>query len=266
MTINDFTVQLATAYPDAKLIGTSKGRTLRGDIETDHGTVQAYIKLLTVGDIAREALCSVLARKLNLPVPQPYYVFIDRVITGQSYNLHGIAFGLEQETMPFPRITDKAILAKELSKWPELNRCAAFDAWIANRDRIPNNLLFAGEHSFWMIDHDEALPSYLSASSPVGAQLFDIIKIGRSEHELYRVREQQIEFSERFKNIDWDEIRELVRESDLPESQKYFGSYISTLRERALHMRSILNSELGIKQLSIEFDGDTKGSNEVSKK
>lgn len=122
MTINDFKVQIATAYPDLQEVRTRKNRTLRGEIETDQGKIRAYIKLLTIGDVAKEALCSVLARKLHLPVPQPYYVYIDPKNTGQKFsNLHGIAFGSEEEILPLPRIKDPDIIKKQLLSWSELD-------------------------------------------------------------------------------------------------------------------------------------------------
>jgi hypothetical protein len=141
-----------------------------------------------------------------------------------------------------------------------------FDAWIANRDRLPNNLLFAGNHDFWMIDHEEALPGYLSSSSPVNAQLFEIIKKGKSEHELYQIREQMMSYANDYTQIDWENITELVRPSELQESEKYFGGYISQLRDRAMNMRSIVTAELGIKQTAIEFIGDTAKNSGVIKK
>ena len=52
MPINDFRVQLATAYSGLQRVGSGKGRTLRGRIETDEGSKMAYIKLLDIESIA----------------------------------------------------------------------------------------------------------------------------------------------------------------------------------------------------------------------
>lgn len=105
-----------------------------------------------------------------------------------------------------------------------------------------------------MIDHDDALPSYLTESSPVSTQLIELIKRGKSEHELYQTREHMMEFANKFLTIDWGEIKGLVRLEELPGSERYFGSYITFLKKRAEYMREILNAELGIKQLSINFE------------
>jgi hypothetical protein len=265
MTINDFRVQLATAYRGSQKVSTIKGRTLHGDIETETGRIRAYIKLLNIGDVAKEALCAVLARKLYLPVPQPFYVSIDATIAGQAVgNRYGIAFGLEDELLPFLRVRtyDGAIL-KELLKWPMLYRCATFDAWIGNRDRLPENLLFAGNHDFWMIDHEDALSGYLSSSSPVYSPLFEIIRNGKSEHELYQVRDQMMFYANAYTKINWEEIKSLVRPTQLPDSEEYFGSYIQQLSKRALNMRSIITAELGIRQLAMDIPSDSDKAKDV---
>lgn len=255
MLINKFQVQLATAYPDLQPLDTKKGRTLRGEIATDFGSVPAYIKLLNIGDVAKEAICAVLGRKLGLPIPQPYYVQVDPSFTGhQLANIHGVAFGLHAELILTPRIHDIALMRAQLRQWSELGKCAVFDAWIANRDRLPQNLLFEGNNGFWLIDHEEALPRHLSPMSPIGTQLFDLIKEDKSEHELYQEREKLARHAEAINQVDWKELIELVRPEHLPESDKYFGEYVVLLKERAENMYKIITAELGIKQMSIDFD------------
>jgi len=261
MLLNNFQVQLATAYPGAKQVDSPKGRTLFGEIRTDHGSVRAFIKLLTIGDIAREAICAVLARKLRLPVPQPYYVSIDPAITDLPLrNHHNIAFALEAELFPNPRIRDIDSFRNELLNWPELYACAAFDVWIANRDRLTNNLLFAGGHDFWMIDHYEARPSYVQASSPVGSRLLELLSQGKSEFELYRIRDGLMSKAEEYSSIDWDEIRTLVQRPELPECSEHFDKYIHFLKERTNHMMVILTTDIGVKQRSLDFSGREQDS------
>ena len=119
-------------------------------------------------------------------------------------------------------------------------------------------LLYSGNKHFWMIDHDEALPSYLSVSSSINPQLIKLIAREKSEHELYRIREEVMRFAEAFLAIDWAEIKELVREPELSETQKYFESHMTFLQNRAPHMRNILSQDLGIKQTDIEFTAHTK--------
>lgn len=126
MLINDFRVQLATAYPDLEPFRSGRHLKFRGRIRTDDGDKRAYIKILNIGDVAKEALCAVLARKLHLPVPQPFYVQVDPSYTEMGAG--GIAFATEEELVPFPRIVDFEFLERELLKWSEVNKCATFDA------------------------------------------------------------------------------------------------------------------------------------------
>ena len=261
MVINNFTVQLASALPGLEKIDTPKGRTLRGEISTDFGRLYAYIKILSIEDIAKEAICAVLARKLHMPVPQPFYVGADPINTGHIVgNVHHIAFALQEEQLPMLRIRDLGSIQKEILHWPELYSCAVFDAWIANRDRLPHNLLYEGNNSFWMIDHEEALPGFVASNTSVGTQLIEIIKTNKSEHELYQIREKLLLLAEQYEGIDWDDIKRLVRFSDLPGSEKYFDSYISRLRERSSNIKQILTQELEIKQLSMNFKISKKNS------
>ncbi len=44
-------------------------------------------------------------------------------------------------------------LLGEIAKWVDLGRLYAFDAWIANIDRHPGNLLFGSRGDTWLIDH-----------------------------------------------------------------------------------------------------------------
>ena len=118
MPINDFRIQLATAYPGATPVKSGKGKTFLAELATDQGRKEAFVKLLSVEDIAREAICAVLARKLYLPMLQPYYVSVDRVTLGGHVprNSINVAFGLEADILPTFRITDFQI-EEELSKW-----------------------------------------------------------------------------------------------------------------------------------------------------
>ena len=70
MPINDFHIQIATAYPGTRPVRSKKKNVFLAEIQTDEGRKDAYVKLLNIEDIAKEALCAVLARKLHLPMLQ----------------------------------------------------------------------------------------------------------------------------------------------------------------------------------------------------
>ena len=232
-----------------------------GDISTDRGRKRAHIKLLPLEAIAREALCAVLGRLFELPIPQPYYVNVDpdyvKVVPGVTNklpgNIYNMAFALESEPFLAARLTDDTQLTSELLKWSELLRCAAFDTWVGNRDRLPNNLLYKGSAHFLMIDHEDALPGYLSDSIPIGSQLIELAARGKSEHELYRLRDRLVGFVDAYRSIDWDEIRAFVQYNEFPDGELYFERHIAFLAKRTRHMRKILTEELGIRQRDFVF-------------
>jgi len=254
MSFNDFHMKIATAFPDIKEVDSPKGRTFRAEISTDKGNSFAFIKLLHNENIAREVLCAVLARKLHLPMLQPYYVGIDPSYL-QGYkigNIEHVAFGLEEDSLPSFRIRGQQI-ENEVLKWPELKRCAVFDEWIANDDRLPDNLRFSGHKYFWLIDHDEAIPSNLSFDEPINTKLLDLLRRGKSEIELNGIRRDLMHYVETYKKLNWDEILELTQPQYLPGIENYINKYITFLSHRADVMYEILTQRLQIRQKELQF-------------
>lgn len=254
MRINDFHIQVATAYPGVRDVASKRGRVFRVAIRTDEGRKDAYVKLLNIEDIAKEALCAVLARKLYLPMLQPYYVCIDRVTLGGALpaNAFNIAFGVEADNLPAFPITDNQ-MDERVCSWPEACRLAAFDEWIFNRDRIPKNLLFAGDGHFWLIDHDEAIPGYASPSTPANNRLLQLLSHEKSEFELFKLHRRMRTHINEYKSIDWNEIVALLKSDELPKSQQIFRRYISFLKERTDHLDGIFSQVLGIRQDQLDF-------------
>jgi len=253
MSISEFHIKLATAYPNSEEAPSPKGRTFRAQIESDDEQPFAYIKLLRVEDLAKEALCAVLARKLHLPMLQPYYVSVDPY-NFQDHpmgNAAHIAFGLEEDSLPTFRIRGQQI-EDELLKWPELYRCAIFDEWIANNDRFPNNLLYAGNQHFWLIDHDEALPN-INIDEPVQSQLLSLISKGKSELDLHRIRKKMLGYAKAYKEIDWDEIFNLVQPEMVPGLEQHISKYIKFLSERANVMSELISTCLDIRQAELRL-------------
>ena len=264
MPINKFHVQLATAYPGVRAVDSGKGNTLRGRIATDGGAKTAYIKLLGIEDIAREAICAVLARKLHLPMLQPYYVQVDPTILSGvrgvgPKNPSNLAFGLEEELVPYRRVVNQ-LLDEELQLWPDALRVAAFDEWVFNRDRIPSNLLFAGDHQFWLIDHDDALPNYASPECSSSSQLLQLLRKNKPQLALFRMHRSLRKRIEEYRSIDWNEILHLLNPHELTGSVSIYGRYIGFLRQRIGHLDSIFSQDLGIRQQELGFDASTDRS------
>jgi hypothetical protein len=257
---NNLHMQLATAYPNLEeiTVGKGKGLTLFGDIHTDNGVKRAFLKILGFEGIAREVFCAVLARKLHLPVRPAYYVDMSNTRYHQYGNLESLAFGSLYDLTPARRLNQIMEFEAELLKWTDLLPSAVFDEWIANGDRIPNNMVFERGGVFWLYDHDEAFPGYIGESTPSNSQLLMLAAREKSEFELVRIREQAMKIIQEYELLDWQEIYELILAKDFPYLRIYFEKYIRFLQNRTPEMRKILTLVLGIKQNEFTFDARRK--------
>lgn len=256
--INNFAVQLATAIKPVEPVFTQKGTTFLSDIQTDEFRAQAFLKLLKVEDIAREALCATLARMLGLPIKQAYYVFVDpSYIEGRLVgNSHHIAFGLERDRFfPTSRIQNLA-LGNLAAKWNEAIPCAVFDEWIFNNDRLPNNLIFDSSGVYWLIDHDEALPNFARPNMLANSTLLHEVSKSKSEIELWGIRDKTAQFVERISSIDWSEVLELLRPLDLPTSEGSYHRFIEFLQQRTPYLVDLVSTSIGIRQQRLNLNGE----------
>lgn len=253
MPLNDFHIQIATAFPHQEKVSSGRGLTLLGEIGVGQDRKRAFIKILSFENIAKEALCAVLARKLHLPVQQPYYVSMSNTEYHQQGNIDSVAFGLQNDMTPSFRLNSIQGIENELYKWPDLLRSAVFDEWIANRDRIPNNMVYEKSGVFWLYDHDDAFPGYVNPSTPINPQLLELVARDKSEFELFKVREDAMQIVNEYETLDWHEIYTYLRTEDVPQTKQYFAKYINFLKARIPEMRSILSQDLGIKQTEISF-------------
>ncbi len=225
------------------------------------------MKLLRVEDIAREALCTTLARLLNLPVLQAYYVHIDPsyIDSRTAGNPDNIAFGLEKD--PSPTFPVRNIPLEDLArKWPEALSCAVFDQWICNGDRLPDNLIFGGIDTYWLIDHDEALPNYASPDTPVNSPLLRMLSDSKSEIELWKLLKEAMRRVQRYEDIDWDNVLKLLRPRDLPGSERFYIGYIEFLRNRIPAMHDIITTSIGIRQTQLDLADNKVPINKIGKK
>ncbi|MEX2506866.1 MAG: HipA family kinase [Pseudohongiellaceae bacterium] len=259
MSLNDPRIQIATAIPPLEAEPTRKGTTFRGSVYDTSGTRRlVFLKLLKIEDIAREALCSVLARVVGLPIAQAFYVQVEPAFVPghRTGNPYGLAFGLERDCYPtFSIVNDQ--INEDMRRWPEALACGVFDEWIFNGDRLPKNLVFASDGVYWMIDHDEALPDSAHPGDARYAQILQLLADGKTPLELHRLRREALEFVERLKKINWDEVLEFVFPSDVVTTGigGHFEKHIKFLRQRIECMPDILTRSLNIKQLDMKLDG-----------
>lgn len=262
MSLNNYKVQIATAYPPVREVSTQRGTTFRADIHTEERIrKKAYLKLLKTEDVAKEILCATLARKLHLPIKQAYYVNVDpSFVQGKSGNIHNLAFGLEEDIFPARHLTSIQ-LSTEILKWSSAVVCAVFDEWIVNGDRLPKNLMFVSNGEYWLIDHDEALPKSAQVACYSNSSLLQLLSKDMSEIELYGLRRKAIGFIQEYMEIDWEEILDLVCYKELHSSPIYFLDHIEFLRKRAALMEQVITKSLGIRQQEMNFSVKEKSNN-----
>jgi hypothetical protein len=160
-------IGLATVLPGAK--GFNEGNvneTFRGQILLADGSVKnAVIKDLDERQLCNELHACVLARAAGLPTPDAYLALVrglDLTVTKAPYLHDGNRLVFASVDVKVPNITFRARAAspdeqqqllRDILEWGDLGRLYAFDAWIANIDRHPGNLLFGGRNEIWLIDH-----------------------------------------------------------------------------------------------------------------
>lgn len=255
----------ATAIRPVRVLDTGTGLILKSDIYTVSGRKTAYLKLLPKETIAKEALCWALARTLGLSVSQAHYVTVHsgdveglaenaQRTTGNTENL---AFGLEHAGMSFGRIDNRRAVESRLENWPHALDCGVFDDWIVNGDRIPNNLLFAGENSFVLIDHDHALPSYASVDFQSTSDVLRSLSEGKTEFERRSLYRDAGPFLEGILNIDFEQILGMVLHENVPEiSRNLFSEHIEFLRRRARVLPRIVANRLCGPQMRLKLDDE----------
>ena len=242
-------IQVATAYPGAEPYPNrmpaegASPKVFLGDIHTDEGRKRAFIKMLPINNLVKEALATALARNLNLPVKEPYYVNVSS-ITSSLKNPEEVAFGTVQGLMPVQALREG--VPRLLRAWPELLPAGVFDLWIGNGDRIPNNILCEGKGVFWLIDHDDAFPEYLSPDEVCGTQLLDIAIGGLSEFEVHKLRKNARGLIRRYAEIDWHEIASQVNPDMIPGCGRHYRKYVDFLKQRVSSMENMLDKVFDI--------------------
>lgn len=267
MALNNYRVQFATAYPGVKRVPSKKGTTFTCDVLTEENVrKEAFVKLLRTEDVAKEIFCATLGRFLHLPIKQAYYVLVDpgNVEGRLTGNNHNIAFGMERDYFPTFPLRDNQ-LESELLKWPDIIACATFDEWICNNDRLPQNVLFAKNGEYWLIDHDEALPNSAEHSSPSNSSLLQLLAKNKSEFELHQLRNAAMSVANEYRSINWEEFYGLLRVEQFPQCETSYRRYISFLRHRLPYLHNIITESVGIRQQELGLNRPLADKNEMKK-
>ncbi|MCF6433715.1 phosphatidylinositol 4-kinase [Leisingera sp. MMG026] len=160
-------IQLATVLLGA--VGFNEGNvndTYRGQVLTSDGATRlSIIKDLDITQLCNELLAYTLAREVKLPVPDCYIGLVRPgdlslrhspvlsdgsrlVFVSADVKVPNLTFRLQTANLP-----ERLSLINQVMNWDDLGRLYAYDAWIANTDRHPGNILFGNKNECWMIDH-----------------------------------------------------------------------------------------------------------------
>lgn len=154
----------AVPFKAGNINDTFSGMFLLPDGSRRHGV----LKDLNVQQLVNELLAAVLGQALGLPIPNAYLGFAPNgtLPAKQCPLLSGAGhLVFVSEDVGTPNLTQQviaggpvieALLINALRNWLSLGQLYAFDAWIANTDRHPGNLLIDGPANIWLIDHGHA--------------------------------------------------------------------------------------------------------------
>lgn len=161
-------VALATVLPGAAPFKEGNvNETFRGQVLLADGSVKpAIIKDLDARQLVNELLASVLAKATKMPTPDAFLGLVKagdlnvthapKMVDGNRLVFVSVDVKVPNVTVRYQQVSDpaaKSELMKRVLDWSELGRLYAFDAWIANIDRHPGNLLLGNADEFWLIDH-----------------------------------------------------------------------------------------------------------------
>ena len=260
-------MKLAVLLPGSNRIKLGHSEIWKGNVKTSNNETRiAFVKLVDERSLAIELVCALIGRELSLPIPQPYLVRVPAQ-TISTVTQETMAFALEEVNSPpiSSTIQDDELMKQSILKWPFLISCAAFDSWIGNSDRIPHNLLYSGKNDFQMIDHGDALPSYLSADAVPNNKLIQYLKeINTTELSKHQVLKNLLEVSQKFHNIDFAQIHRRIVKSNNLISHEIVESLLNILNNRLDSLADIYKTQLDIRQR--DFIYDTPKENHKSSK
>ena len=259
-------MKLAVLLPGSNRIRLGHSEIWKGPIRTsDNETRIAFVKLVDERSLSIELICALIGRELSLPIPQPYLVRIPAQ-TIPTVSQETMAFGLEEVNIPSSTIQDDELMKQSILNWSSLVSCAAFDSWIGNSDRVPNNLLFVGKDDFQMIDHGDALPSYLLSETSPNNKLIQYLKdINITELSKQRVLKDLLEVSQKFHNIDLAKVHRKIVKSNNSIPHETVQSLLNTLHNRLESLVDIYKTQLDIRQRDFIYDSPREKSKNSKK-
>lgn len=130
--------------------------------QPDGDHVAVYLRVGKAHSIVAELLCTVIARTLGLPAPEPFVIVVEPGMLPGSTCIapatRQICVGTRDiggQTFAQLIRADAPTAAKLLSSWEHLMPVTALDEWLANPDRNMGNLLYVAQ-TIHIIDHADA--------------------------------------------------------------------------------------------------------------
>jgi hypothetical protein len=153
---------------------------------SDYQQLTLYVKVdLSHRAIMVEVLAAQLAQAVGLNTPDPYIVTVKPSHVRQQGTRNLIAFGtldVATRTMARPvRSLDQLFDLLENLKIADL--ACAFDEWIANDVRHPNDILICPESSLYLIDHEGAMSNGIEPDVAISNWLASQLLVGLTDAE-----------------------------------------------------------------------------------
>ncbi len=237
-----------TVLPGGKPI-TGSPNVWQCPVIVDDSTATAYIKPIPKYQLVREVVCALVAQSIGLPVACPGVADLERaeLDTTERFAYATLPQGLSARSM-----RDDPVLRDQLSRWSGLHAAIAFDTWIANPDRTPQNLLFRGASDFVLIDHGEAMAQGLSADSHVPNWLVTFMSSGlKRDEEPVAIRRVQ-EATALFQKADFDRIR-IASLAGGWHGEDMFDECCRFLTDRLRHIDRLIEQAFGVSQQRLPF-------------
>lgn len=230
----------------------------KGPCFSQFGQQLVYVKLLTPAKLMVECIAAMIGRAHDLPIPRPFLLMADgQYLPGCDIpNTQYWAYGAEASEFPsLARLTRvREEICRRLRGWKRASEAAAFDSWIGNEDRTEKNLLWADDASqVQLIDHDDALPDWLSPEQETANKLMDLLCDERSEHERHQQRRQALRAVTPYPKTDWQGALDAAAWADRFSRAQEVERLLNFLAVRIEHLPQIIAAAAGTRQQELSY-------------
>lgn len=230
----------------------------KGPCFSQHDQTTVYVKALSSRKLLVECVAAMIGRAHDLPIPRPYLLMVEgRFLPGFEWpEAQFWAYGAEASDFPsLARLTrDRDEICRRLRGWRRASEAAAFDSWIGNQDRTEKNLLWADDASqVQLIDHDDALPDWLTPEGETVNQIMQLLCGERSEHERHQHRRTALKATEPYRKTDFDGAVEAAAWAERFARAQDLAGLLTFLANRIEHLPRIIAAAAGTRQQELSY-------------